>query len=177
MDKESSFIKTRTYVAFDGQGVLSQQHNKAYAAYQQLKYGENTIRFITDHDISFEKITDITSAVLKRRLEGRMQQADNLLVIASADSDTRNPLLDWEIQTAIHTYHLPVIVTYVDAPALSNSTIQLVHQWLPQHLQQLIHDNSIKAAHLRWDLKRVITACRKYSRTHDVYPPFARFIF
>lgn len=167
----------KTYVAFDGQGVLNHQHNQAYHVYQTLKAGENTLRFITDHDISFEDITDITSDVLKRRLEGRMQQADNLLILASEDSDVNNPLLNWEVETAIHTYHLPVVVAYVEAPALSNSTIQLVHNWLPVSLQQLIKENQIRVAHVRWTMDKVLAACNKYSRTKDVYPPFSRYIF
>lgn len=167
----------KTYVAFDGQGVLSHQHNKAYEAYMALKNDENTLRFITDHDISFEDITDITSDVLKRRLEVRMKQADNILVIASQDSDVNNPLLVWEVETAIHTYHLPVIVAYVDAPALSNSSIQMVHNWLPAPLQQLIKENQIKVAHLRWGKAKVLEACTKYSRSKDIYPPFSRYIF
>lgn len=168
---------TKTYVAFDGQGVLSHQHNKAYGAYMALKQGENTLRFITDHEISFEDITDITSDVLKRRLETRMKQADNVLVLASEDSDVNNPLLKWEIETAIHTYHLPVIVAYVDAPALSNSTIQLVHNWLPKSLQQLILSNQTKVAHLRWNVTRVLQACTRYSRSKDIYPAFSRYIY
>lgn len=167
----------KTYVAFDGQGVLSHQLNKAYDAYLALKQGQNTLRFITDHDISFEDITDITSDVLKRRLETRMKQADNVLVIASEDSDVDNPLLNWEVETAIHTYHLPVIVAYVDAPALSNSTIQLVHNWLPKSLQQLILSNQTKVAHLRWNVTRVLQACTRYSRSKDIYPAFSRYIY
>lgn len=167
----------KTYVAFDGQGVLSHQLNKAYDAYLALKQGQNTLRFITDHDISFEDITDITSDVLKRRLETRMKQADNVLVIASEDSDIDNPLLNWEVETAIHTYHLPVIVAYVDAPALSNSTIQLVHNWLPKSLQQLILSNQTKVAHLRWNVTRVLQACTRYSRSKDIYPAFSRYIY
>lgn len=167
----------KTYVAFDGQGVLSHQYNKAYAAYMALKQGENTLRFITDHDISFEDITDILSEVLKRRLETRMKQADNVLVIVSEDSDINNPLLNWEIETAIHVYHLPVIVAYIDAPALSNSTIQMVHNWLPKPLQLMINNNQVKVAHLRWDLARVMQSCGRYSRTKDVYPAFSRYIY
>lgn len=167
----------KTYVAFDGQGVLSHQLNKAYDAYLSLKQGQNTLRFITDHDISFEDITDITSDVLKRRLETRMKQADNLLILASEDSDIDNPLLNWEVETAIHVYHLPVIVAYVGAPALSNSTIQMVHNWLPRPLQALIKSNSIRVAHLGWNMRRLLEACTKYSRTKDIYPPFSRYIY
>lgn len=167
----------KTYVAFDGQGVLSHQLNKAYDAYMALKQGENTLRFITDHEISFEDITDITSDVLKRRLEVRMKEADNLLVLASEDSDIDNPLLNWEIETAIHVYHLPVIVAYVDAPALSNSTIQMVHNWLPKPLQALIKSNTIRVAHLGWNMRRLLEACNKYSRSKDIFPAFSRYIY
>lgn len=166
-----------TYVAFDGQGEDCPA-NSDYKYFNLLKMWQHSdqidFNFINSHEKTYKVKTSSSEATLKSRLRERMRFSKNLLVIISDETNYNRGLLNWEIETAVEDYHLPIIVAYVDETCIYELTDRLI-QKLPKTLKDYVVYNSAKIIHIPF-CKDAIQYTINYYGVHNT-PSNARNIY
>lgn len=108
--------RTGTYVAFDGLGKTnpSQSDFRYYATIQA--WGANKaidFRITNSHEKTYQVRDTSTPATLKARIQERLRASRNMLVILSSDTRKSGSMLSYEIEQAVDSYDLPLIIAYV----------------------------------------------------------------
>ena len=139
-----------TYVAFDGQGEVCPA-NSDYRYFNTLKMWQNSNRidfnFVNSHEKTYGVRDSSSETTLKSRLRERMRNSKNILVIVSDDTNYDRGLLNWEIETAVKDYNLPIIVAYTGETSFSYLTDRLI-QKLPKKLREYVIFNTAKIVHI-----------------------------
>lgn len=154
-----------TYVAFDGQGEACPA-NSDYKYFNILKMWQNSnqidFNFVNSHEKTYGVRDSSSEATLKSRLRERMRNSKNLLVIVSDDTNYNRGLLNWEIETAVKDYNLPIIVAYAGETFFSYLTDRLI-QKLPMKLKEYTISNTAKIAHIPFNKEKIKGAISYYS--------------
>lgn len=109
--------RTGTYVAFDGLGETDPTKSdfryystiRAWDAYKKIDF-----KFVNSHEKTNAVRDSSKKATLQGRIQERLRASKNALVILSSDTRKSGSTLSYEIEQAIDTYKLPLIITYVD---------------------------------------------------------------
>ena len=168
-----------TYVAFDGNG--QNDPNKGDLKYLGIlrawKESDNIDFNFTDSHKKTYQVRDLSSKeTLKLRLEERMRNSKNMLVIISDDTNFDRGLLNWEIRTAQDKYDLPIIVAYAGEQHLPRLTDELVHK-LPKAIWKDVKFGGNHYAHIPFTKDRIMQAINHYSVVSEVYPNSEKEIF
>ena len=109
--------RTGTYIAFDGLGQTDPTKSdfRYYATIQAWDaHNDIDFRFVNSHEKT-DAVRDTSKmATLKGRIQERLRASKNVLVILSSQTRQTGSLLSYEIEQAIDSYSLPLIVAYVD---------------------------------------------------------------
>lgn len=134
-----------TYVAFNGMGTTdpTKSDMKYYGLLQSWnKSNKYDFRFSDSHKKTYSVNDSSQIETLKKRLMERMKESKHLLLICTDKSSINRGLLNWEIEKAVETYKIPIIIalpgySWVQNPSSHSS------KW-PSYLKYYIDKNLVK---------------------------------
>jgi Lhr-like helicase len=141
--------RTGTYVAFDGLGQTDPTKSdfKYYATIQAWSANKNIEFNLTNSHEKTSGVRDTsTRETLYSRIQERLRASKNMLVILTDDTRYTGSVLSFEIEQAIDTYKIPLIIAYpkyssiLDVNGLSN--------FWPKALADRINNDDIEAIHI-----------------------------
>ncbi len=153
-----------TYVAFDGQGTTNPTEGdlKYYGLLQAWNKGKNyELSFSDSHKKTYQVLDSSLKRTLETRLMERMRNSKNMLLIISAETNWDRGMLNYEIEKAIYTYKIPIIVAYtgyeyiLDPQALSN-------RW-PKELKKGIEEQYADCIHIPFKEKAIMASIQQFS--------------
>lgn len=168
-----------TYVAFDGNGQNDPTKGdlKYLGILRAWKESDNIdFNFTDSHKKTYQVRDSSSEATLKSRLEERMRNSKNMLVIISDDTNFDRGLLNWEIQTAQEKYGLPIIVAYAGEQYLPRLTDELIEK-LPREIWRDVKFGGNHYAHIPFTKDRIMRAIDHYCVVSGVYPNSEKEIF
>ena len=168
-----------TYVAFDGNGQNDPTKGdlKYLGILRAWKESDNIdFNFTDSHKKTYQVRDSSSEETLKSRLEERMRNSKNMLVIISDDTNFDRGLLNWEIRTAQDKYDLPIIVAYAGEQHLPRLTDELVDK-LPKAIWKDVKFGGNHYAHIPFTKDRIMQAINHYSVVSEVYPNSEKEIF
>ena len=168
-----------TYVAFDGNGQDDPTKGdlKYLGILRAWKESDNIdFNFTDSHKKTYQVRDSSSEATLKSRLEDRMRNSKNMLVIISDDTNFDRGLLNWEIRTAQEKYGLPIIVAYAGEQYLVRLTDDLIEK-LPKTIWRDVKFGGNHYAHIPFTKDRIKRAIDHYSVVSGVYPNSEKEIF
>lgn len=168
-----------TYVAFDGNGQNDPTKGdlKYLGILRAWKESDNIdFNFTDSHKKTYQVRDSSSEETLKSRLEERMSNSKNMLVIISDDTNFNRGLLNWEIRTAQEKYGLPIIVAYAGEQYLVRLTEDLIEK-LPRAIWRDVKFGGNHYAHIPFTKDRIKRAIDHYSVVSGVYPNSEKEIF
>lgn len=168
-----------TYVAFDGNGQDDPTKGdlKYLGILRAWKESDNIdFNFTDSHKKTYQVRDSSSEETLKSRLEERMRNSKNMLVIISDDTNYDRGLLNWEIRTAQDKYDLPIIVAYAGEHYLPWLTDELIEK-LPREIWRDVKCGGNHYAHIPFTKDRIKRAIDHYSVVSGVYPNSEKEIF
>lgn len=171
----------KTYLAFNVDAVRDCQkenlHTLNLLGDWQKRYPNrfsfinvNTINFMATHD-------DLVETSMKTHFFRQMDQADNLMLVVTKDTDGDNPWLNWQISRAVNRYHLPVIVAFKGLDVVTDETLKEYWNHLPQKVRKYIGRNSARMCYIPLTLTKVEMALSHFSVHKQSYPCDSTTIF
>lgn len=141
------------YVAFNGCGTTDPIESdikyfnlmKAWAENEDIDFS-----FSNSHDKTYAVMDDSLKATLKSRLLERMRNSKSMLLIVTENSAANRGMLNWEIEQAVETYGLPIIVAYAGYDKIMQPSL-LKNRW-PRKLAEYIQEGSVKTIHIGFKL-------------------------
>ncbi|MFD5853190.1 TIR domain-containing protein [Cytobacillus pseudoceanisediminis] len=162
------------YCAFDGQGTTNPTES-------DIRYYNTLKMWSTKEDFSYINSHEKTRAVrdkskaetLKTVLRQRLANSKVVLIILSEQTNFDRGFLNYEIEKAIDTYKLPIIIAYtgIESP-ITNLTSKLKNRW-PKALDERLNDSSdrsdISCLHIRFKKEDISRALKDMSVHNKKY--------
>jgi hypothetical protein len=161
-----------TYVAFNGMGTANPtESDMKYYGLLQLWNNSNKydFSFSDSHKKTYSVSDNSLIETLKARLLTRLKESKHVLLIATENASINRGLLNWEIEKAVETYGLPIIVAYPEFDWIQAP--QELTNRLPDKLVGLINQNKVKTIHVPFKQKMIDQAINDFS-VHNP-PPYA----
>ncbi len=163
-----------TYIAFDANAVQDTVNSNMHT-FRQLEEWEknypNGVRLVNIHEIEFSsQHDDLLESTTKSRFLKLMEEADNLLVVASPVLNTESHILNWQISRCVNRFHLPVIIAYAGLEELGEDSVQKYWTWLPQKFKKYIGLDSARMAHIPLTRDKLERALNTFSVDRQFYP-------
>lgn len=141
--------KNGTYVAFNGMGTTdpTKSDMKYYGLLQSWNESSKIdFSFSDSHEKTYSVRDSSELETLKSRLRERLGNSKVFLLIATDQASINRGLLNWEIERAVETYELPIIVCY---PGYSKIQHPNKHRskW-PSKLREYIDNDEVKTIHV-----------------------------
>ena len=156
--------RSGTYVAFDGLGEIDPKKSD-YKYFLTLKMWNenNNIGFnITDSHEKTDAVQDTSKkATLESRIQERLRNSKNMIVVLSKDTRKTGSMLSFEIEQAVDNYKLPLIISYADVSLVKNVD-SFSSYWL-NALRQRIENNSAKAIHVPFKKEPIFNAISRFA--------------
>ena len=156
--------RTGTYVAFDGLGQTDPTKSdfRYYGTIQAWASNNNIdFKYVDSHDKTSAVRDTSKIATLEARIQERLRSSKNMIVILSSDTRKSGSMLSYEIELAVDTYALPLIVTYPGYRAIRNPS-PMSGRW-PNALSTRINNASAKAIHLAFAKEPILDAIGQFS--------------
>ena len=163
-----------TYIAFDADAVQDSVNSNMHTFRQLEEWEKNhpsRFHFVNMHEIQFSsEHDDLLESTTKSRFLKLMEEADNLLVIASPVINTESHILNWQISRCVNRFHLPVIIAYAGLEELGEDSVQKYWTWLPQKFKKYIGLDSARMAHIPLTRDKLERALNTFSVYRQFYP-------
>ncbi len=156
--------RTGTYFAFDGLGETnpSKSDFRYYATIQAWDASKaSAFRMVNSHDKASSVRDSSKLATLKASIRQRLAASKNVVVICSSDTRKSGSLLSWEIEEAVDSYKLPLIIAYTRYESILQPYTH-ASKW-PTSLEQRINDGTAKAIHIPFKQKALFSAIDLFS--------------
>lgn len=156
--------RTGTYVAFDGLGQADPTKSdfRYYSTMQAWNANKNIeFRFVNSHEKTGAVRDTSKMTTLKARIQERLRLSKNVLVILSSQTRKSGSMLTYEIEQAIDTYGLPLIVAYVDLQVVLHPR-HLASYW-PNALSQRIGWGQGNMIHVPFAKDPIMDALPRFS--------------
>jgi MTH538 TIR-like domain (DUF1863) len=156
--------RTGTYFAFDGLGETdpSKSDFKYYATVQSWDaHNHIEFRFVNSHEKA-SSVRDTSSLeTLKASIRQRLDASKNMVVILSDQTRKTGSLLSYEIEKAVDTHSLPLIIAY---PGY-NSILKPAELWSiwPNVLYERISNATAKAIHIPFKKDAILEAISQFT--------------
>ena len=141
--------RTGTYFAFDGLGQTdpSKSDFRYYATVQAWAKGKSIdFKFVNSHDKAGAVRDTSLRTTLEASIRQRLAASKNMVVIISGDTRKTGSMLTYEIEKAVDSYGIPLIVAYTEYTSIL-APAQLRGSW-PHALTERIDNKSVKAIHI-----------------------------
>ena len=152
-----------TYIAFDGLDETNPTKS-------DFKYFGMIKAWTERDDCNFECIDshEKTDAVrdtskkitLKSRIQERLRNSKNMLIILSPDTRDIGSMLSFEIEQAVDVYGLPLIIVYTGIEKTYGSFLST--RW-PRALTERINNGTAKAIHIPYKQEPIQWAIKQFS--------------
>ena len=156
--------RTGTYVAFDGLGkIVPSQSDQKYYRTLQMWDANNSMdfQFVDSHDKT-DAVRDTSKpATLKARIQERLRASKNVVVILSSDTRKSGSMLSYEIEQAVDTYKLPLIITYTDYNVVLHPN--LLSDYWPNSLSSRIGNAKGNMIHIPFTKKPIMDAIPRFT--------------
>ena len=163
--------RTSTYVAFDGQDTTDPTKSDIHY-FNLLKAWDNShdieFHFSNAHDKTNAVRDSSKKATLLATLKERLSKSKNFLVIISEDTNYDKGILNWEIEQAIDTYKLPIIVVYPGFDKIQDPQA-LSDRW-SKALKNRIDSGTAKCIHIPFKKEPILDAISQFSVVDEKYP-------
>ncbi|BFO67438.1 TIR domain-containing protein [Chryseobacterium sp. KCF3-3] len=151
-----------TYVAFHANGTDYPLHSdikyynliKAWSG----KVGDN-FTIVNSHDKTAAVRDTSSKETLRRRLKERLNSSKNMILIIGETTKNDDDWVPFEIEYAVDTCKIPLIITYVDISTPIYNCSPLLSK-LPNALRTRIADRSASAIHIPFNKKVLQDALR-----------------
>ena len=114
------------------------------------------------------KVYAVRKSSLRAALTGVIREhlaaSSNVLVILSGETRKSGSLLSFEIEEAVDTYNLPLIVAYVDYKAVAQPA-ELSGYW-PNALRQRINSGAARVIHIPFNKHAILDAASQFTATN-----------
>jgi hypothetical protein len=156
--------RTGTYFGFDGLGEAdpSKSDYKFYATVQGWAAGKHIdFKFVNSHEKASAVRDSSKRATLEASIMQRLRASKNMVVILSDDTRKSGSMFSFEIEKAVDTYDLPLIIAHtgyvsiLDPGALSN-------RW-PSTLQTRINNGNATAIHIPFKKEAILNAIGQFT--------------
>ncbi|MBX4151801.1 TIR domain-containing protein [Paenibacillus lautus] len=155
--------RTGTYVAFDGLGETDPTKSdfKYYATLQAWSANKNIEFSLTNSHEKTDAVRDTSKrATLYARIQARLRASKNMFVVLTSKTRYTGSVLSFEIEQAIDTYKIPLIIAYPEFSSIlhveSHSDI-----W-PKALADRINSTGIEAIHIPFDKNCILDAITRF---------------
>jgi len=155
--------RTGTYVAFDGLGETDPTKSdfKYYATIQAWSANKNIVFSLTNSHEKSDAVRDTSKrATLYARIQERLRVSKNMLVILTKDTRNTGSVLSYEIEQAIDTYKIPLIIAYPGYSAIL-SVDSLASLW-PKALSDRINHTDTSAIHIAFAKDCILDAITQF---------------
>ncbi|NTV01413.1 MAG: hypothetical protein HGB04_01320 [Chlorobiaceae bacterium] len=98
---------------------------------------------------------------LAAKIREHLEAAGNILVILSAETRKSGSMLCSEIEEAVDTFNLPLIIAYIDYKAVADPA-ELSGYW-PDPLRQRINSGTARAIHIPFNKHAILDAARQFT--------------
>ena len=153
------------YVAFNGCGTTNPTESdikyfnllKAWAKNKNIEFN------FSDSNEKTSSVKDTSKEeTLKKRLQERMRNSKNILIIITENSSQNRGLLNWEIDQCNKNYDLPFIIAYTMTDKRINN-ISYYKKYLPEKLRELIDENKVKSIHIPFKKEPILESIESYN--------------
>lgn len=152
------------YVAFNGCGTTDPTESdikyfnimKAWTEKENIEFS-----FSNSHDKTYAVMDDSQKSTLKARLQERMRNSKSMLLIITENSAANRGMLNWEIEQAVETYGLPIIVAYAEYKKIMQP-YELSNRW-PRKLTEYIANGKVKTIHIGFKMDLIKKAIDDFS--------------
>lgn len=155
--------RTGTYVAFDGLGESNPTKSdfKYYATIQSWSANKNIEFSITNSHEKTYAVRDTSSrATLYSRIQERLRASKNMLIVLTKDTRYTGSVLSFEIEQAIDTYKIPLIIAYPGYQAILN--VDTLSNLWPKALAERINNADIEAIHIVFTKDCILNAITRF---------------
>lgn len=160
--------RTSTYVAFDGNGTTDPtKGDLKYLGLLRL-WNESPryeFSFSDSHKKTYQVKDSSSIETLKARLCERLRLSKNMLVIISDDTNYDRGLLNYEIEKAVDTYKLPIIVAYTDCDCVLRPRL-FEAKWT-KALKERIEKGTINCIHIPFKQAPIFAAINQFTVQHN----------
>jgi hypothetical protein len=155
--------RTGTYVAFDGLGETDPTKSDfRYYSTLQMWCANTNIEFsLTNSHEKTDAVRDTSKrATLYARIQERLRASKNMLVILTAKTRHRGSVLSYEIEQAIDTYNIPLIIAYPEYLTILN--VDALSSLWPEALSSRINKTGIEAIHIAFSKDCILDAITRF---------------
>jgi hypothetical protein len=156
--------RTGTYVAFDGLGESdpTKSDYKYYATIQAWSANKNIEFVLTNSHEKTAAVRDTSSrTTLYSRIQERLRLSKNMLIILTSETRYTGSVLSYEIEQAIDTYKIPLIIAYPDYSSILDVNA-LSYLW-PKTLMDRINRARTEAIHIAFKKDCILDAITRFS--------------
>lgn len=156
--------RTGTYFAFDGLGQAnpSRSDYRYYSTVKAWSSNKNIeFKLVNSHDKAGAVRDKSKKATLVASIQKRLRASKNMVVIISQDTRKSGSMLSYEIEQAIDTYNIPLIVAYTDYTSIMKPSA-LSAMW-PTTLADRINSDAAEAIHIPFKQTALLNAIGRFS--------------
>lgn len=156
--------RTGTYVAFDGLGETDPTKSDfRYYATIQAWSANNNIEFslTNSHEKTYAVRDTSLRSTLYSRIQERLRASKNMLVILTKDTRYIGSVLSYEIEQAIDTYKIPLIIAYPGYSSILD--VDGLSSLWPKALTDRINNDNTEAIHIAFAKDCILDAISQFS--------------
>jgi hypothetical protein len=154
-----------TYIAFDELCQKELEHSDFRFCLPILRWATERPNLHMVHEERQNKVYAVRKTSLRGSLSARIKEhistCHNVVVVLSSDTRKSGSLLSFEIEEAVDTFGLPLIITYVDYKAISEPS-ELESYW-PNALSQRIKSGAARAIHIPFNKYAILDAVTQFT--------------
>lgn len=155
--------RTGTYVAFDGLGEADPTKSdfKYYATLQAWNANKNIEFSLTNSHEKTDAVRDTSKrTTLYARIQERLRASKNMLIILTSNTRYTGSVLSYEIEQAIDTYKIPLIIAYPEFSSILDVD-GLSDNW-PKALADRINNIGVEAIHIPFAKDCILDAITRF---------------
>lgn len=156
--------RTGTYFAFDGLGHTNPALSdfkyyatvKSWAARKQVEF-----KYVDSHAKAGAVRDTSLRTTLEASIRQRLAASKNMVVILSDDTRKSGSMLSYEIEKAVDTYEIPLIIAYTGYNSILNPAV--LHPRWPNALTSRINNGTAKAIHIPFKQTAILEAIGQFT--------------
>lgn len=156
--------RTGTYFAFDGLGQTDPTKSdfRYYATVQSWAANKSIEFKLTNSHEKASAVRDTSKrATLEASIRTRLAASKHMVIILSSATRKTGSMLSYEIEKAVDTYELPLILAYTDQDYILSPN-SFSGRW-PTALKTRLDNKTAKAIHIPFKREAILAAMSQFS--------------